>query len=221
MDLALTNIAAIDTPEALESHFSPLSSTELHALCSELAVRTQPISNATESSSTEPYPTAFIVKALIQHFQRRPSHLSEINSTPLYPTELDLFSDPSLITAQSFTHDHPLALPKLNLQFLTIHDYLLRNFTLFRLESNYEIRQDVEDVVERMAPRWDYSLGRTVFTGWARMAVPISRFDIVEVGKMELELEGRRPRTVKADVCTSSPYVFLSRCFYGISDAVN
>ena len=28
-----------------------------------------------------------------------------------------------------------LALPKLNLQFLTVHDYLLRNFHLFRLES--------------------------------------------------------------------------------------
>ena len=28
-----------------------------------------------------------------------------------------------------------LALPKLNMQFLTLHDYLLRNFILFRLES--------------------------------------------------------------------------------------
>ena len=28
-----------------------------------------------------------------------------------------------------------LALPKLHLQFLTLHDYLLRNFNLFRLES--------------------------------------------------------------------------------------
>ena len=34
-----------------------------------------------------------------------------------------------------------LALPKLNLQFLTMHDYLLRNLNLFRLESTYEIRQ--------------------------------------------------------------------------------
>ena len=31
-----------------------------------------------------------------------------------------------------------LALPKLNLQFLTLHDYLLRNFNLFRLESTCE-----------------------------------------------------------------------------------
>ena len=43
-----------------------------------------------------------------------------------------------------------LALPKLNLQFLTAHDYLLRNFNLFRLEATYEIREDVADVLQRV-----------------------------------------------------------------------
>ena len=43
-----------------------------------------------------------------------------------------------------------LALPKLNLQFLTAHDYLLRNFNLFRLEATYEIREDVADVLHRI-----------------------------------------------------------------------
>lgn len=62
------------------------------------------------------------------------------------------------ITSMCCTHIHwlifpgCLALPKLNLQFLTLHDYLLRNFNLFRLESTYEIRQDIEDVVWRMKP---------------------------------------------------------------------
>jgi hypothetical protein len=84
-----------------------------------------------------------------------------------------------------------LALPKLNLQYLTFHDYLLRNFNLFRLESTYEIRQDVEDVALRLrysiysiyllywykstntdaprrafSPRLDNS--RTIFQGWSR-----------------------------------------------------
>lgn len=57
---------------------------------------------------------------------------------------------PNLSVHLSFTGC--LALPKLNLQFLTLHDYLLRNFNLFRLESTYEIRQDIEDVVWRMKP---------------------------------------------------------------------
>lgn len=45
-----------------------------------------------------------------------------------------------------------LALPKLNLQFLTFHDYLLRNFNLFRLEATYEIREDIADVLGRVGP---------------------------------------------------------------------
>lgn len=74
-----------------------------------------------------------------------------------------------------FGGDTSLALPKLNLQFLTLYDYLLRNFTLFRLESTYEIRQDVEDVVELISPRVNGD-GKTIFTGWARMALPIQEF---------------------------------------------
>lgn len=46
-----------------------------------------------------------------------------------------------------------MALPKLNLQFLTFHDYLLRNYDLYRLESAYQIRMDIEDAVRRMDPR--------------------------------------------------------------------
>ena len=41
--------------------------------------------------------------------------------------------------AASTTGEACLALPKLNLQFLTFHDYLLRNFNLFRLEATYEV----------------------------------------------------------------------------------
>ncbi len=47
-----------------------------------------------------------------------------------------------------------LALPKLNLQFLTAHDYLLRNFDLFRLEATYEIREDLADVLSRVQAVW-------------------------------------------------------------------
>lgn len=64
---------------------------------------------------------------------------------------------PQLFTSPPFSSVFSgcLALAKLNLQFLTLHDYLLRNFNLFRLESTYEIRQDIEDVVFRMKPWWD------------------------------------------------------------------
>ena len=33
---------------------------------------------------------------------------------------------------------------------MTAHDYLLRNFNLFRLEATYEIREDIADVLQRI-----------------------------------------------------------------------
>jgi len=66
-----------------------------------------------------------------------------------------------------YSGDHCLALPKLNLQFLTLHDYLLRNYNLFRLEANYEIREDLEDVIKRVGPRANPE-GGVAYTGAAR-----------------------------------------------------
>ncbi|CAG8611326.1 5479_t:CDS:10, partial [Scutellospora calospora] len=110
----------------------------------------------------------------------------------------DQMTELHFVKTQFYSGDTPLALPKLNLQFLTIHDYLLRNFNLFRLESTYEIRQDIEDVVKRLAPRIIYPSGRTEFTGWARMAIEIEQFSIVEVSKPNLGES--KPSQVKADV---------------------
>jgi hypothetical protein len=53
---------------------------------------------------------------------------------PLYPTEEIIWNE-SIVPTEYFSGEGCLALPKLNLQFLTLHDYLLRNFNLFRLES--------------------------------------------------------------------------------------
>lgn len=73
---------------------------------------------------------------------------------PLYPTERVLW-DESLIPSTNYTGEGALALPKLNLQFLTPHDYLIRNFNLFRLEASYEIREDVGDVLSRVGAFYD------------------------------------------------------------------
>ncbi len=83
-----------------------------------------------------------------------------------------------MVPSLTYTGEGCLALPKLNLQFLTLHDYLLRNYTLFRLEATYGIRQDIEDAVRRMNPRKALN-GSTVFQGWARMALPIKQLKCV------------------------------------------
>jgi intron-binding protein aquarius len=90
-----------------------------------------------------------------------------------------------------------LALPKLNLQFLTMHDYLLRNFNLFRLEATYEVREDINDVLARMGAYVDED-ERIAFRGWARMALSTRAFNITEVGKPSVGES--KPSRVTADV---------------------
>lgn len=145
-----------------------------------------------------------LLEILVSHHERRPSQLEAINALPLYPTEQILW-DENIVPSEFYNGESKgercvqtqyiisltivsphlpisacLALPKLNLQFLTLHDYLLRNFELFRLESTCEptpltysrhtchsltcilsklallfsdeIREDVEDIVSRMKP---------------------------------------------------------------------
>ena len=77
----------------------------------------------------------------ISRHEKRPSQLEALNTMPLYPTE-DIIWNENIVPTEYFSGDGCLALPKLNLQFLTLHDYLLRNFNLFRLESTCEYEKD-------------------------------------------------------------------------------
>ncbi|CAH8534028.1 unnamed protein product [Schistosoma rodhaini] len=137
-----------------------------------------------------------IIRIVIHHFARRQSELEYINSLSLYPTE-DLIWDENRVPTEYYSGENCLALPKLGLQFLTLQDYLLRNFNLFRLESTYEIRQDIEDAIVRLKA-WRGEFGQAVFDGWSRMALPIQAFNIVEVAKPDLG--ARHPARVRADV---------------------
>ncbi|KAM4082223.1 hypothetical protein ACJW30_11G155000 [Castanea mollissima] len=61
-----------------------------------------------------------------------------------------------------------------------LHDYLLQNFNLFRLESTYEIREDIQEAVPHLLA-YINNEGETAFRGWSRMAVPIKEFKITKV----------------------------------------
>ena len=115
---------------------------------------------------------------MVAAHEPRRSELAEVNAMPLYPTE-DLLWDENILPITQYHGESVLALPKLNLQFLTFHDYLLRSFTLFRLESAYEVRQDVVDAVNRLQPRlvFNYDTGAklssTEFGGWSRKTMMV------------------------------------------------
>ncbi|KAG0422808.1 hypothetical protein HPB47_001399 [Ixodes persulcatus] len=189
---ALCNVANVDTREKLLNHFGTLQTKDLHAIAASLFLVPAPKSD----SEGSPYSHSFLKELLISRHEKRQSQLDSLNEMPLYPTETIIW-DENVVPSEYFSGEGCLALPKLNLQFLTLHDYLLRNFHLFRLESTYEIRQDIEDAVSRLKP-WQTEDGGVMFGGWARMAQAIVNFAIVEVGKPNIG--EKQPSKVRADV---------------------
>ncbi|EER18194.1 conserved hypothetical protein [Perkinsus marinus ATCC 50983] len=120
------------------------------------------------------------VDALVHDLAERRSQLEYINGLPLFPDE-KLLWDPNLVPSEHYSGEYSLALPKLNLQFLTISDYLLRNFKLYRLESTYEIRGDFEDVIPRLNMTRQTADGPARIMGQSRMAVELKGITIVNV----------------------------------------
>ncbi|KAF9936379.1 hypothetical protein BGZ65_002487 [Modicella reniformis] len=192
IDLAMSNLGAIEDRQLLLQHFENLSQEQLIQLCQLLHIRTSKITDPSAEHSRH-----MLLELLLLQFEKHHSQIERINALPLYPDENALFED-AAVKEEMYNADRPLALPKLNLQFLTLHDYLLRNFNLFRLESNYEIRQDVEDAVMRLGPRSGPTEESTVFSGWSRVAAPISYFKMVEVAKPNLGED--IPSLITADV---------------------
>ncbi|CAL1675407.1 unnamed protein product [Lasius platythorax] len=191
---ALANVASVDVRDALYKHFGSLSQEKLRSIASYLNL--VPPKERENEENWYRLDIEFLRELLISRHERRPSQLEELNEMPLYPTE-DIIWNESIVPTEYFSGEGCLALPKLNLQFLTLHDYLLRNFNLFRLESTYEIRQDIEDAVSRLSP-WRAEDGGVYFGGWARMAQPITQFAVVEVAKPNVG--ENRPSRVRADV---------------------
>ncbi|RKP09855.1 P-loop containing nucleoside triphosphate hydrolase protein [Thamnocephalis sphaerospora] len=196
-ELALTHLSAIETQETLREFFRQLTAADLDRLCDAVNLRRVQVRSPNTDEATQGYDSEMLVEALVYRYKKRTSQLETINQTSLYPDETLLFDD-MLTQTDRYTGDAVLPLPRLNLQFLTLHDYLLRAFKLFRLESAYEIRQDIEDAVRRLAPQRTYPEGQTVFAGWARMATPVQSVSIVEVAPPLLGEE--RPSRVRADI---------------------
>ena len=180
---AVKNINNIDSRKSLIEILDYLSDDEVLDLCDKLW-----LSYPTETQFQEmkflpedlSY-TDFIAEVLLDHLIQKDSFAKIIKSTALYPTDKVLW-DPNLLHEELYEGKAALPLPKLNMQFLSIQDYLYRNFNLFRLESAFQIRKDLEDVVSRVQPLFDSKTGKFMsFKGWARMASEVKGFTIHEV----------------------------------------
>lgn len=166
--LALSNYGSIDKREELEPLLVPLTDEEILQLMSLLDLRT----SYPESLSLQ-LDRKFCMEILLSSFERRKTFQESTHGMALVPTEQTLF-DNSFQRADSYDGSHPLALPKLNLQYLSVGDFLWRSLILYRREAFYGIRNDIDSALRRLRPE-SRSPGETHFAGFSKMAMPIPK----------------------------------------------
>lgn len=189
--LALSNYASIDKREELESILMPLFDEEITQLATLLDLRT-----SYPDSTGLAVGRKLLVEVLVSTFERRKTFQETARDMSVLPTEQSLF-DESLLRTDSYDGTHPLAIPKLNLQYLSVGDFLWRSLVLYRCESFYGVRSDIEDALRRLRPETAKS-GDTTFQGFSKMALPIAKPSILEV--LPALVGDDKPAAVRAEI---------------------
>ncbi|KAL2866851.1 RNA helicase aquarius [Aspergillus lucknowensis] len=190
--LALSNYGSIEQRSELEGQLSSLEDSELQSLCSHLGFRTGYPKQANVTSDRPLH-----MEALLSFYERTISFQEAASHLGVVPTEESLY-DPSLLRNELYDGSRPLAIPKLNLQYLSLGDFLWRSFQLYRAEAFFQIRKDMEAIVKRMQPRFSQDGKTLTFDGFSRMAIPISKPAIIEVAPPKVG--SANPAFVRAEI---------------------
>ncbi|KAL8944007.1 MAG: hypothetical protein Q9216_000716 [Gyalolechia sp. 2 TL-2023] len=190
--LALSNYAAIDKKEELEAHLSTLSDGELRTLAGLLGFRTRypPASNVEVGRE-------LLLAILLSAYERRRTFRQTMRDLSILPTETALY-EPSLLRNEHYDGSRSLAVPKLNLQYLTVGDFLWRSFVLYRCESFFAIRKEMEEIIKRLQPQEMQLSDKVRFDGFSRMAIPIPKPAIVEAAPPKVGRD--KPAFVRAEI---------------------
>lgn len=131
-----------------------------------------------------PNDSELALKLIVDKVCTQPNPVDAFVSETVYPTEATLFDRDVLPVEDNVQAIHN-PIPKLDVQFLNILDYLHRSYHLYRLESAFEIREDIVDAVRKMQPKQAIT-GSVGFTGAWKMATPIIGTSIDNVAKARI-----------------------------------
>lgn len=190
--LALSNYGSVGKREELGGHLASLSDSELTDLAKALGFRT-----SYSSSVAAPITREFLLDLVLLYHERRQTFREIVDELAVLPTDEDLY-EPSLLRNESYNGSRPLAIPKLNLQYLTVGDFLWRSYILFRCESFFEVRKDLEDTVKRTQPKSSKGSTEVGFSGFSRMALPIPKPGILEIAPPKVG--HTKPAFIRAEI---------------------
>lgn len=188
--MALANYGSVGNREELDGHLRSLSDDELVELCSLMGLRTE-----YPSSTFLVRDRSFYMETLLSLVEQRATFKDNVRDMPVLPTEKILY-ETTFLRNETYDGSRPLAIPKLNLQYLTMGDFLWRSFILYRAESLYGIRKDLEEVVKRVKPRGKGA--NTKFGGVSMMSLPIMKPAVVDVAPSKVSEE--HPAYVRAEI---------------------
>ena len=176
MLLALANYGMVERKEELESHLSQLTDEELKQICSDLTLRNAYPQQCQVSSSRR-----LLMDIVLTPFEKTPTFQDELDDLNILPTDASLYQD-SMLRNEVYDGSRPLAIPKLNLQYLSVSDFLWRTFLLYRAEQFFEIRTFLEEIVKKLKPALSDFDGTTTFKGFSKVALPVTKPAILEAG---------------------------------------
>jgi intron-binding protein aquarius len=188
--LALSNYSSVDTRTELEQHLNALSDPEVQELCELLHFRT-----AYPKSANIPSNRKLWQEVLLQAYAAPVNFRDTVKQLSISPTETSLYNTANL-RADAYDGSEPLSEPKLNLQYLSLGDFMWRSFQLYQAEAFYGIRKDLESIVRRMKPRT--TRDGVAFDGFTKMAMPIDKPAIIEVAHPKVG--STHPSSVRAEV---------------------
>ena len=122
----------------------------------------------------------------ITKYIKKNNILEQILSFPLYPNESLLIPEKNKLLPNYYSltdFKSSINIPKLSYTYLSLYDYLLKNYYLYKYESVYEISSDLENCLDKMEPTFDANSGRFLlqFKGWSMAGYPILDFQILSV----------------------------------------
>ena len=212
-ELCLSSVGQLGSRAALLAHLEQLSDSQLVALAAHVKLSLGRLAdggngNGEEGSTASSKASGSVGKrrmaleVLVRSLAKPASRIEQVNALSLYPSEALLWDDERV--PFDYRGAGVLALPKLGLHYMTLHDYLERCFTLFRFEAATQIRAHLVSAISRMVPsRVEDRSGAPSarFGGWSRDAVPVSDFELVEVGRPDVG--SLVPSVVKATLTIS------------------
>ena len=174
VDFALSNVGAVDNPDSLNRILSAVPISALVDMSHQLGVRTTDL----DGHDVE---KGFLIQSLIYFLKKREmERLEWMRNDVLYPDERIIFDE-----SVSNLNMHPVALAPSSLRYLTLSDYLYRQYRLLKFEYADRLRKDILDAAQRLSPtgnKHSKNTSSVVFQGSSRMAIAIEKVEIVEKG---------------------------------------